>query len=286
MPGVETILRMNKSLARPSSRDMRGNVSIPYPFGIAGGNDLCFHDDGFQVHCDDETPYLSQDNTLKVLGFDLSQGEIRIQNKIASKCGTETNNTGLLGLGSSYHLAVSYTKNRFTAIGCATVGMIYGMNQNHDNYTSACGSFCSQHSIENSTECTGMGCCQTIPPNLQTLRFSFLTIDGMDYYDVRKFSPCSYAFVAEADWFKFNASYANSRDFGTQYEGDGRGVPMVVDWAVGNETCVEAKKMNASAYACRATNSECIDATHGLGYRCVCSQGYDGNPYLDEWCQG
>jgi hypothetical protein len=176
----------------------------------------------------------------------------------------------------------------FTAIGCATIAMIQGVvNHNQYVYTSLCGSFCHRDSIDNSTECNGMGCCQIpIPPNLQTLKFSFLTMDGMNYSTVTSFSPCSYAFVAEAGWFKFNTSYATSTDFGTQYEADDRGVPMVLDWAVRNETCMEANKNMESSHVCLSKNSECIDAPNGLGYRCICSQGYDGYPYLEEGCQG
>ncbi|GJN29686.1 hypothetical protein PR202_gb17936 [Eleusine coracana subsp. coracana] len=285
--------RNSSSLARPGCPEKCGNVSIPYPFGIAGSSNLCFLDDGFQVHCDDQEPYLATDKTLKVLGFNLSQGEIRIQKYIAESCGSDTDNNVppvTFSLGRD-HFTVS-TKNRFTAMGCATVGMIRGVflgaTKKYEHYTSACGSFCNRDSTESSTECTGMGCCQiSIPPNLRAMNFSFLKIDGiMNYSAVRSYNPCSYAFVAEAGWFNFSTSYVTIREFVSQYGTDGHGVPMLVDWAiVGNGNCVEAKKMNASSYACRAMNSECIDAPHGLGYRCVCSQGYDGNPYLDDGCQ-
>ncbi|XP_059631693.1 wall-associated receptor kinase 3-like [Cornus florida] len=59
--------------------------------------------------------------------------------------------------------------------------------------------------------------------------------------------------------------------------------PIVFDWAVGSETCDEARK-NLSSYAC-GKNSICYNSTYGSGYRCNCSKGYDGNPYLPNGCQ-
>jgi hypothetical protein len=99
-------------------------------------------------------------------------------------------------------------------------------------------------------------------------------------------SPCSYAFVADANWFKFHPLYVTSTKFGEMYgSGSDRGVPLVLDWVVGNGTCEEAVN-NASSYACLSDNSFCLDASIGLGYRCECLAGFDGNPYLDGGCQG
>jgi len=277
----------SNSLAMPGCPNMCGNVSIPYPFGIGEG---CFRK-GFNVTRDTEeqTAYLGTGKTFKVFDINLSQGEARVQKYIAYNYYNGNENTGLpeydqeSSFRYGHSFTISSTKNKFTAIGCATIAVIQGKNQHE--YTSACGSFCSEDSIENSTECTGMGCCQTsIPSNLRHYHISFLTVDGMNYTAVKNFSPCSYAFVAEADWFKFKTSYAKSTEFGELYYGNrDHGVHMVLDWVVDNKTCGQAKK--TKSYACLAMNSACIDAQNGLGYRCNCSQGYEGNPYLKEGCQ-
>nr|BAD26485.1 putative wall-associated kinase 4 [Oryza sativa Japonica Group] len=64
---------------------------------------------------------------------------------------------------------------------------------------------------------------------------------------------------------------------------------MKMWWAVVSFTCQEATQdINNNSYACRSVHSECIDVnvTHGtqLGYRCKCSPGFGGNPYIEDGC--
>ncbi|CAO2046698.1 unnamed protein product [Urochloa humidicola] len=69
-------------------------------------------------------------------------------------------------------------------------------------------------------------------------------------------------------------------DFSMEYD-------IVIKWAVTNSTCQQAKQ-NMSSFACRSVNSSCQDVTHGkifMGYRCNCSSGYKGNPYIHDGCQ-
>ncbi|KAL7168184.1 hypothetical protein ACSBR2_038593 [Camellia fascicularis] len=103
-------------------------------------------------------------------------------------------------------------------------------------------------------------------------------IEVHSYYShtsVWGFNPCSYAFVAEETAYNFSSSDLANMQGKTM-------VPMILDWAVGNQTCDEAMK-NLTSYACKA-NSDCYDFDNGPGYRYNCSNGFEGNPYLPNGC--
>ncbi|XP_066330915.1 wall-associated receptor kinase 5-like isoform X1 [Miscanthus floridulus] len=61
---------------------------------------------------------------------------------------------------------------------------------------------------------------------------------------------------------------------------------VVIKWAIANITCLKAM-LNTSTYACISDNSFCIEVMRGKtrdGYRCKCSDGFQGNPYLKNSC--
>lgn len=68
----------------------------------------------------------------------------------------------------------------------------------------------------------------------------------------------------------------------------GSGESSSVKWAVANLTCLEAKQ-NYSGYACVSINSTCLGVNSTddyIGYRCSCTLGFQGNPYIQDGCQG
>lgn len=133
--------------------------------------------------------------------------------------------------------------------------------------------------------CNGIGCCQVaLSSNIayQGIYFRDDNTSNKNISGTDDTKHCQYAMVVETERFKFSTAYLNTTTFWDENNGE---VPIILNWAVGNKTCDVAEK-DAASYACRSSKSECIDSTSRLGYLCNCSEGYKGNPYLDDGCQG
>ncbi|KAI4307213.1 hypothetical protein L6164_030424 [Bauhinia variegata] len=256
-----------------------GSVSIPYPFGTREG---CYLDESFLITCRENSsssiPFLGHSN-VSIVDISLQDGELRIPTSVAHDC---YNHTGFL-LNSSYslfdlpHFSVSSTRNELTTIGCDTVGIVFGWDYEGKNYTTGCVSLCNKlDDIEENGSCSGTGCCQAPVPQ-QGLKGSFwMTLATDNHTRIDNFNPCGYAFFAEQGTYNFSPTdLVNFRH--TSFA-------AVVDWAVANQTCQQAQN-DPATYACVAKNSECIKSNDGAGYRCKCSSGFWGNPYLVDGCQ-
>ncbi|XP_038984083.1 wall-associated receptor kinase 2-like [Phoenix dactylifera] len=256
-------------MARRGCPEECGGVKIPYPFGIGHG---CFLD-GFDITCNGTTPKpILGDSNITLVDINLVYGLMQVNHFIAHACFDMPGNSPWIRLTRTKSLRFSDTHNKFVAIGCDTVGYLVDMEE---RFSTGCISLCTNKSFVTDGTCSGIGCCETsIPKDLSAFKVELTSYYNHTYCS--SFSPCSYAFLITNTSFSFNTSNFLSFE-------DVEMVPVTLEWAVGNKTCEEARKEKDSA--CVAIHSECHDSTIGLGYRCKCSQGYQGNPYLPGGCE-
>ncbi|XP_078166902.1 wall-associated receptor kinase 3-like [Carex rostrata] len=273
---LQTAESVQPAIALPGCQDACGDVPIPYPFGISPN---CFLG-GFELYCnrtyDPPTPSL---HGVAVLNISLTLGQARVNNPISSQCyNPNYNNVSYIDYQwnlSGTPFRFNNDKNKFTVIGCDTLAYIQFGNETNLNWGGGV-SVCSGLSSIINGSCSGIGCCQTAIPK-QTNYYYVEFATTFNNSGVYNFSLCGYAVLMEYDGFMFSSDYITTNKLYNQ------SMPVVLDWAIGNETC-EIAKGNRS-YACISDNSVCMNSSNGPGYFCNCSTGYIGNPYLAGGCQ-
>ncbi|XP_059631718.1 putative wall-associated receptor kinase-like 16 [Cornus florida] len=250
----------------PGCRHSCGNLTIPYPFGIGK---VCYLDEWFLITCDDYSnkPFLGT-NHLPVLNISLN-GELQVLSPIAYDCYNKSVRSGHNDPWMRlFNYSISYTRNKFMAIGCDTNA--YLMHFVENKYLTDCMSICVTMNDSENGLCSGIGCCQTpIPQGVSDFKLSVRSMSNTNgHMRMLDFNPCSFAFVVEEG--KYNFSKVDLYNFSNIEE-----LPLVLDWAIRSRTCEEA---------C-GNNSKCYKSDNISGYRCNCSEGYQGNPYLPNGCQ-
>ncbi|KVH93567.1 Wall-associated receptor kinase galacturonan-binding domain-containing protein [Cynara cardunculus var. scolymus] len=284
----ETYTLSNSSnLAKPNCSNRCGDLIVPYPFGI--GNDTnCSISHEFDIYCDNSVSPPRASITIADYSFikHISDSRVRISNNVASKC-YFTNGT----VSTMFHVQENYTNfpytfsdlNKFTVIGCDDFAWMISETRSKKVGT-GCMAFCSTPEDARSDQCSGRGCCQSsIPQDLNYYTTNVRTMnDYQNMSNIRSFNPCTYAFIGEENVFTFKgATDLKDHSLWRKIEDN---VPIVLDWAIGNLSCIDAKAMDA--FACQS-NSMCVNSTRETGgYRCICNEGYEGNPYLSPGCQG
>uniref|UniRef100_A0ACD5Y495 Uncharacterized protein n=1 Tax=Avena sativa TaxID=4498 RepID=A0ACD5Y495_AVESA len=253
-----------------------GDVDIPFPFGI--GDECAL--DGFQLSCETvkgvNRPF-SKD--FEVTNISVPEGTVRVKTLISWQCyDPATGNTAYSDASSNFsgtNFWISEAENKVIVIGCNTLAYMLS-----SSYVIGCLSTCEEP-LEN-VLCSGNGCCQAeVPKDVRLYRAYF----NVDYDNSQTWrsqnSSCSYMAVMERAALHFRPSYVTGRVFSDTYGGK---VPVVLNWQIRPWTC-EVARQNASTYACVSSNSECLNSTNEQGYRCRCSDGYQGNPYITDGCQ-
>ncbi|KAI3996141.1 hypothetical protein MKX01_031495 [Papaver californicum] len=279
--------------AKPGCQSKCGNISIPYPFGITrGGMDETHGEEGYSIqgiaygnhsyniNCDTSydppRPFLG---TGDVEVISISETEIRIKNNmIAQRCYNVSGDLLLDKPVIEYGNLVTpfaYTLSSADATFRYSEGYNEGYNLLEAQLYNECKTSCDSREKVQERACNGHGCCNnTIFEGTKRFNTSMDQTEGTTSAAFLSFSPCTYAFVGEYEQFTFNASDLLQVP---------KYIPVVLDWAIRNKTCVEAQK--DPTFAC-LDNSLCINLDYIPGYRCTCSKGYKGNPYLSPGCQG
>ncbi|KAF7080813.1 hypothetical protein CFC21_084824 [Triticum aestivum] len=269
------------ALAQPSSdcQSKCGDVDVPFPFGI--GPECAMP--GFSLTCNDtggrRAPFFSN---VEIVRLSLERGQAWMMNVISSACYNATSrdmeyNYWILNLTNTPY-RLSDTDNKFTAVGCRTLAYISDERYT-GKYMSGCVAMCRRGELGalRNGPCSGIGCCQTaIPGALQFYEVRFDT--SFNTEEIHSVSPCSYAVLMESSNFTFFTSYVTTPEFNDRFHGR---APVVIDWAIGNETC-EVARVKRDSYACVSDHSECFNSANGPGYICNCTKGFHGNPYLKD----
>lgn len=268
-------------IANPGCPEKCGNVSIYYPFGIGEG---CFKDKWFEITCKNSSAPILVSYKLKVSKISLHQVRVTYNWTFPSchpdESGLEMLVKPQIPTNGTYNpFLFSNTRNKLVGFGCGVVTYVTSKSApNYTIYTNGCISLCRNHTGLGlprqilSRNCLGIGCCQAIiPPGLKTMSIRTFNIGSENNFLGSKSKSCSRAFVVDNEF--------RVRDLG-DYE-----VPMVMHWVIGNSTCEQLRSNSKSnGFAC-GKNAVCIDYVKN-GHHCECNEGYGGNPYIAEGCQG
>lgn len=291
-----------------------GNVSVPYPFGIDAAAGC--HLPGFALTCDRtrNPPRLllpGADGTFQVVGISLADATVRVLNtagavNLTYDGGVNGNGTwGGSGSGnSSSPYVVSERRNRLVVTGCNIQVTLVG-DVASGNIITGCSSFCSitdswtgavlTTTGQEDAACSGIGCCETpIPIGRPTYGVQYRNLDESHELDGEV--PTAVR-IAERGWFD-GVVAARMLNKSLSDATARTAVPVVLEWAVastpvvvpgvapdsGNSSC----PVDAAKSACRSSHSSCHNVTgnYRSGYVCRCWEGYAGNPYLADGCQG
>ncbi|KAK4478443.1 hypothetical protein RD792_013918 [Penstemon davidsonii] len=266
-------------ITKPNCQTKCGNLTVPFPFGIGRGTG-CSINPWFDVYCNTSfnppKPFISETN-LEI--FEIAEDNLRVKNTAGGACYDKLGNRqyrdqAIINLATSPFTFSD--SNKFIVVGCDEMGIIIGSEGPYFN--GGCYALCPSTDILIEGECSGLGCCQTdIPKGLKKLNASVTTLDY--HVNVWSFNPCGYSFFGDPNSYSFSVSDLSDSSFEERII---QNVPVVLEWAIGIQNCSQATKSND--YTC-FQNSICVDSGTGLGgYRCICSQGYEGNPYLSPGC--
>lgn len=256
-----------------------GGVHIPFPFGYGPSHCML---PGFEIACNkssgkDGDFFKPSLESNEITSISLSSGQMTLLNRISYYC-YDPKSQKMMASEWWWNMdrtpyIFSHTANKFTVMGCRAMAYI-GDAKSTDvaAFTTGCVAMCRLNDLAD-VSCSGIGCCKAdIPKGLKFYQVWF------DPHLSNWTGPCSYAVLSSNVTFSttyLTSDWSHIQDLL---------VPVVLDWAIGQEGCEVARKK--PGFACLSSNHRCAEAAGGRGYICKCEDGFQGNPYIHDGCQG
>jgi hypothetical protein len=286
-----------------------GNMTVPYPFGM--GRRDCYHSPGFNVTCDrssDPPRLLVGDGTLQV-AYELDPEPPSVT-VLRAGGGIKIDSDGRGTLGGGIRDDGPFTLsslNELILMGCNVRATVSSGNVT----MSGCSSLCDYEGEpmdflvsrrDTRSQCSGEGCCQApIFLNREVAGAGGVLLRPFTSYDVeiqhfgwnrsrdQQMFP-QRVFVATPGWFEQRTVWDQLRQ--RQFRAS-MNVPVYLQWevSIGHDTQVPVNTStqdcpaDAARIICKSNNTHCNKGTRG-GYWCSCDDGYTGNPYITNGCQG
>ncbi|TVU24500.1 hypothetical protein EJB05_26942, partial [Eragrostis curvula] len=213
----------------------------------------------------------------QLAGISLEAGELSIFISASYICYNSSNTTETSGESWFCNMAAPFmfspTQNVFTVIGCNTLAFLNGGLD--ASYRTGCISTCDSMdaAAQDGDDCTGLGCCQTpILKNLGAILVDWNDTNFNTPVDnpAWNYIPCSYAFVAQKDWYQFRRQDLIRNGTESFLTRGGERMPVVLDWAISsNGSCGEA----GIAPACVSAHSYCVNPYKGMGICAIAPRG-------------
>ncbi|XP_074585802.1 wall-associated receptor kinase 3-like [Curcuma longa] len=248
--------------------------NVFYPFGIRSEHSTLHEPySGFDLYCNSSTnsslKVLIGGSLIDVVEISLKGGYLSVLVDHAIRFGScsrtsdRTPKGNLLDLrGTPYAF---HTRNKFTVLGCDAMATV--RDPLNGDILSGCVAFCVSYADKQrgQSHCSGVGCCQDVFPP----RHQYATVELHSIRNLTKSMElrtnlsegCNEAFLMDGN----ESSYADPSIKR----------PIVLDWSIGNKSCKDVPSPICGP------NASCYNSSDGLGYRCKCNDGYEGNPYLD-----